>query len=197
MKILNKLTFTLVGAAMLVGSALAQTPGRVFDYQPADFVDQDYSGAGDVSLEVKTKVNVLPYLYVIGNFGAEWTVQGWGEGTDSRDEELLVYHNESLTLDIEDLGDLQKTSGTNSGAQTIALFGRIRAYNDSTNVELMDSTELPASDFNTFFNPNGPTLGAELSGGKLRLAVTRRIALSAGVGPGTYENVGTLTVIRN
>lgn len=189
----------LAAAALALGAsvAFAQSTGRSFTYTAGDAVDQDYSSAGNVNLSFRTTVNVNAYLYILGNLGADWTVDGWGVGQDERTESLFMYHNETLVFDFSNFGNLAKTAGTSTGSQSISLAARIKLMNDATSALLFDSGMLPAADLNTTFQPAGPSFAALDSDGKLKIEATRKITLDAGVGPGTYENVGTITVIRN
>ncbi|MDR3690891.1 MAG: hypothetical protein P4L46_16045 [Fimbriimonas sp.] len=51
--------------------------------------------------------------------------------------------------------------------------------------------------FYTMFQPSGPSFGSKDTGGVMRLDFGRKISITPEVGPGTYQNVGTITVIRN
>jgi len=50
---------------------------------------------------------------------------------------------------------------------------------------------------NEMFNPSGPNFEVGYTGGLLRLDFGRKISIKPEVGPGTYENVGLIKVIRN
>ena len=50
---------------------------------------------------------------------------------------------------------------------------------------------------NNMFNPSGPSFQVSATGGAMRLNFSRRITVTPQVGPGTYENVGSIKVIRN
>jgi hypothetical protein len=187
----------ITGVVSLAALGMGQANGRSFTYTSADAVDTDYSQAGDVAFKVRTKVTVNPYLYISGNLGAEWTVDGWGSGTDSRTESLRFYHNETLTLDLEQFDNPNKVSGTTTGSQAIDLSGRLRFVHDQKETELWDSGMLPISDLNGMFNPSGPHFEVGYTGGLLRLDFSRKISINPEVGPGVYENVGVIKVIRN
>lgn len=189
----------LVVAALGVLSAFAtaQSTARTFAYTSSDAVDADYSAAPSVALLAKTKVTVSPYLYIKGNLGANWQVDGWGAGEDSKLETIRFYHNEGLTLAMSSFANAVKTSGGAAGAQSIALKGQMVFSNDTSGVSLFDSGLVDVADFNTAFTPAGPNFDSTSTGGILKLAFSRKIILTANVGPGVYENTGTITVIRN
>ena len=50
---------------------------------------------------------------------------------------------------------------------------------------------------NGMFQPSGPNFGADKTGGVMRLDFGRKISITPSPGPGVYQNVGTITVIRN
>lgn len=189
-----------IGAlALLAVSANAQGPvkGRSFSYKPADLVDQDFSNAGDVDLKVRTTVKVNPYLYIVGNLGAEWTVDGWGTGVDKKTEAIRFFHNETLTLDLEQFANPTKISGTKTGDQAVQLDAQLAFFNETTADSVYDSGMAPAEKLNSIFEPSGPHFEVAATGGLMRLDLTRKITINPKVGPGTYENVGTIKVIRN
>jgi hypothetical protein len=188
----------VVAVLVAVGAmASAQATQRSFSYTSKDAVDQDYSSAGTVTLHAKTKVTVNPYLYIKGNLGAEWTVDGWGSGVDARSEDIKFYHNEGLTLSFSDFANPAKVSGGASGDQAIALKGQLAFSNDASGASLFDSGLVDIANLNSMMTPAGPNFDVASSGGVLKLSFTRRIAITPAVGPGVYENTGTITVIRN
>lgn len=185
----------LLSALTLTAAALADGPatGRSFSYSGTDATAADYSNGGAV-FKLRTKVTVAPYLYVSGNLGAAWTVNGWGSGDDAKSESLVLFHNETLTFVMSDFSDLKKTDGTKTGSQAIGLQGQLRLYKgDANGAPLMDTSLVPAAKLNGAWGP----VGSGDTGGKATLTFTRKITLDAGVGPGSYENVGTLTFSRN
>lgn len=182
---------------VLAGASMAQVTGRSFSYKATDTIDQDFSGEGDVSLKVRTKISVNPYLYVSGNLGAEWVVDGWGSGNDTKVESIRFYHNETLTLDLEDFANPKKTNGTETGSQSIDLSAELAFYNDQMDKQIFTSGMVSATELNAIFNPAGPHFDVDFTGGLMRLDLGRKISINPNVGPGTYENVGRITVIRN
>lgn len=189
--------FVVVALAAVCAISSAQSTQRSFTYTSADAVDHDYSSAGTVALQARTKVTVNPYLYIKGNLGAEWVVDGWGSGVDARTENIKFYHNEGLTLSFSNFANPAKTSGGASGDQSIALKGQLAFSNDATAASLFDSGLVDIASLNSMMTPAGPNFDVASSGGILKLAFTRRIAITPAVGPGIYENTGTITVIRN
>ena len=193
---INRILFVAV-AGVLGALAGAQSTQRTFTYTSTDAVDQDYSGASSVALSAKTKVTVSSYLYIKGNLGAAWNVDGWGSGDDSRDEIVKFYHNEGLTLSFSNFANPAKISGGTSGAQSVGLKGRLQFKNDATSASLFDSGLVDIGNLNSLFTPAGPNFDVASSGGVLNMGFTRKIAITPQVGPGVYENTGTITVIRN
>jgi hypothetical protein len=181
----------------VAAASMAQVSGRSFKYSAADAMDQDFSAQGDFALKVRTKVTVNPYLYVKGNLGAEWTVDGWGTGTDSKTESIRFYHNETLTLDLEEFNNPQKISGTKTGAQAIDLQAELAFFNDQNKKQVYTSGMVDAKKLNEIFQPSGPNFEVDFTGGLMRLDLSRKISISPNVGPGVYENVGIVKVIRN
>jgi len=183
--------------AALAIAANAQVKGRSFDYKSTDAISQDFSSARSVDLKARTVVYVLPYLYISGNLGAEWTVDGWGTGIDSKTESIKFFHNETLTLDLEYFGNPKKTDGTKTGDQEVQLEAELSFFNSQTETELFKSGMVPAEKLNGIFNPAGPSFQVAKTGGLLRVDLGRKISIKPEVGPGRYENVGLISVNRN
>lgn len=183
--------------ASLALTAHAQMTGRVFEYTPTGLVDTDYSMPGAPSMNFSTVITVNAYLFVSGTFDVAWTVDGPGEGVDSASTTIIIYHNETLNLDFQGFGDAVKTSGTMSGTQVIPVTASLDFFNHVSNALLMQILPMPASDLNSAMTPSSPTFDALSSGGALRIHFTREITLDPGVGPGTYESGGTVTIVRS
>jgi hypothetical protein len=196
MKMISRILAT-AGLAALAIAANAQVEGRSFKYTSTDAISADFSAAGNVDLKVRTLINVNPYLYISGNFGAEWTVDGWGTGVDEKVESIMFFHNETLTLDLEEFAAPVKTSGTKTGDQSVELEGQLRFVNEQNGKDLFDSGMINIAKLNDMFNPSGPNFEVGYTGGLLRLDFGRKISIKPEVGPGTYENVGLIKVIRN
>ena len=197
MKFRNSLV--LVAFAGIASIACAQSPatGRSFTYSSSDAVNADYSSAGTVTLKSATNVTVDPYLYIVGNLSANWTVDGWGVGSDKQTNSIRFYHNETLTLQLAGFDNPAKVSGTQTGAQAVQLEGDLAFYNDATSTSLYDSGLVGIASLNGMFQPSGPHFDAKSTGGVMRLDFTKKITITPEVGPGTYQNVGTITIIRN
>ena len=197
MKLRNSLV--LVAFAGIVSIACAQSPatGRSFTYSSSDAVNADYSSAGTVTLKSATNVTVDPYLYIVGNLSANWTVDGWGVGSDSQTNSIRFYHNETLTLQLDGFDNPAKVSGTQTGAQSVQLDGELNFFNDATSTSLYDSGLVGIASLNGMFQPSGPHFDAKSTGGVMRLDFTKKITITPEVGPGTYQNVGKITIIRN
>ena len=183
--------------AALAIAANAQVKERSFSYFSTDFTSIDASFAGNVDLRARTVVYVLPYLYISGNLGAEWSVDGWGTGIDSKTESIRFFHNETLTLDLEYFGNPKKTEGTETGDQEVELEAELSFFNDQTGDALFASGFVPAQNLNDIFNPAGPSFQVAKTGGLLRVDLGRKISIKPEVGPGRYENVGLISVNRN
>lgn len=132
------------------------------------------------------------YLYVRGNLGVEWSVDGFGAGEDTRTETLTVMHNQPVLVQLEGFGDLQKSGGSASGVQSLPLWLQLTAV--ALGSTLMDSSLLPASHLNGTFG--GRPIAPEETGGTFYLNLTRRVMVPADAGGGTYQNVGTITISR-
>ena len=150
-----------------------------------------------MEMKVRTTIQVNPYLYIAGNLGAEWTVDGWGTGVDSKTESIKFFHNETLTLDLEGFANPTKIDGTKTGAQEIELEGQLSFFNDQDDKEIFNSDMVAVEKLNEIFNPSGPNFEVAATGGLMRLDFGRKITINPQVGPGTYENVGIIKVIRN
>lgn len=188
----------LLGAFLIGATAHGQNlPGRAFAYTASDAVDKDFSTDKAPTLKVTSRAVVQPYLYIAGNLGAYWEVNGWGAATDSRTEQIKIYHNETLSLALSGFGDLVKTTGAKTGQQRIPLKMRFVFANGQSSSTIFDSGVVTAAAANQVFSPSQPQFDAGTSGGFIRLNLTRTIEVAPNVGPGTYENVGTITVVRN
>ena len=192
-------TLALVAFAGIASIACAQSPatGRSFTYSSSDAVNADYSAAGTVTLKSATNITVDPYLYITGNLSANWVVDGWGVGSDSQTNSIRFYHNETLTLQLAGFDNPAKVSGTQTGAQAVKLEGELAFVNDASSTSLYDSGLVGIAALNGMFQPSGPHFDAKSTGGVMRLDFTKKISITPEVGPGTYQNVGTITVIRN
>ena len=183
--------------AALAIAANAQVKERSFSYFSTDAISNDFSYAGNVDLAAKTVVYVLPFLYISGNLGAEWSVDGWGTGIDSKTESIRFFHNETLTLDLEYFGNPKKTEGTETGDQEVQLEAELSFFNEQLGEKLWNSGMVPAEKLNGIFNPAGPSFQVAQTGGLLRVDLGRKISIKPEVGPGRYENVGLISVNRN
>jgi hypothetical protein len=187
----------LAGIASVACAQSAPVTGRSFTYTASDAQNNDYSTAGSVTLKSVTNVTVDPYLYITGNLSANWVVDGWGVGQDSEVNSIRFYHNETLSLQLAGFANPAKVSGTQTGNQAVTLSGEMQFFNDATKTSLYDSGMVPIAQLNGMFQPSGPSFGSLATGGVMRLDFGRQISLTPDVGPGTYQNVGTITVIRN
>jgi len=197
MKLRNILAISSLAVLAVAAHAQGPVKGRSFTYSSMDAVDGDYSSAGTQTFKVRTDVTVNPYLYITGNLGASWIVDGWGKGVDSQVNAIKFYHNETLTLVCAGFDNPAKTSGTKTGAQAVTLNGQFALFNDQSGSSLYDSGMLPIGQLNSLFTASGPNFQVAQTGGVMRLELGRQIVIDPTVGPGTYENIGTITVVRN
>ena len=194
---------TLLGILSLisvVGVASAQTgpvAGRSFAYTASDSVNSDFSKAGNVTLKSVSTVTVDPYLYITGNLSANWTIDGWGVGTDTELNSVYFYHNETLTFSLSNFANPTKISGTQTGDQSIQLNAQFQIYNNTTSNLLYNTGMNPIAGYNTAFQASGPNFGAAQTGGVMRVDFSRQIQITPQTGPGVYQNVGSITVMRN
>ena len=179
------------------GNGSSKYSTRTFHYTSMDSINGNYSSAGNVSFKVRTDINVHPYLYITGNLGAAWTVNGWGKGINTETNTIRLYHNETLTLVCAGFNNPAKISGTKSGAQSITLNGQFALFNDQNGNKLFDSGMLPIQKLNGLFTSSGPNFQVAQTGGLMRLQLGRQVVIDPTVGPGKYENIGTITVVRN
>ena len=195
-----KASIALIALTGIVGVAAAQAgpvKGRSFTYSASDNVSQDFSKSGNATLKSTSNVTVDPYLYITGNLSANWTIDGWGVATDTQVNSIYFFHNETLTLQLSQFGNPAKVSGTQTGDQSVTLNGQMAFFNNLTSAPLYDSGMVGIANLNTMFQPSGPSFGAAQTGGVMRLDFSRQISVTAATGPGVYQNVGTITVIRN
>jgi hypothetical protein len=195
-----KASIAIVALASIVAVAAAQSApvkGRSFTYTSSDAVNSDFSSAGSVTLKSASNVTVDPYLYITGNLSANWVVDGWGVGQDTELNSIFFYHNETLTLQLAGFDNPAKTSGTQTGAQSVSLSGELAFYNNATSTLLYDSGMVGIASLNGMFQPSGPSFNTHSTGGVMRIDFSRQLAITPEVGPGTYQNVGLITVSRN
>ena len=198
MKVKASGVMVVLAAILAIGSAQAQLQtGRTFTYSAGDLVQSDFSKDGTVTVKALTSVGVQQYLYVSGNLSANWTVQGWGTGIDTEVNSIYFYHTETLTLQLQGFDDPEKTSGTNTGVHKVKMDGQLRFFNNATAQLLYDSGMIKAADLNSLGGSNGPKFTTGQSGGVMRLDFSRQLQVTPQVGPGQYQNVGTITVLRN
>lgn len=192
----------LVAVALvgLIGVAAGQTKSatiRAFTYTAADRVDNDYSQTGAVILTSSTNISVRPYLYVTGSLSANWVVEGWGSGNDTQTNTIHFYHNETLTVMLCGFDNPTKVSGTPSGAQAVDQQGQLRFSNGQNSLPLFDTGLVGMNSLNGAVEIGAQQFNAGATDGILCLDFTRKIQLTPAIGPGTYQNAGTITVIRN
>ncbi|MDR3691255.1 MAG: hypothetical protein P4L46_17885 [Fimbriimonas sp.] len=179
------------------GGSGSNSSQRTFRYYSFDAVNADYSRAGNASVNLKTVVDVGPFLYVTGTLSANWRVTGWGTGVTTETNTILLYHNGTLTLELAQFGDPAKTSGTPTGKQSIDLQGRVQCFNNKTSAVLFDSGQVPSINLNSVFTASGPQFNVYATGGVLRLNLSRTISVGADNGPGDYQNNGIIEVQSN
>jgi len=178
------------------GGNTSQT-GRHFKYTPADYINADFSKAGNVTLTSKTTVNVNTYLYIAGSLSANWEVKGWGTGIDSQTNTIRFYHNGTLTIQFSQFANPAKISGTQTGSQTVTLSGEMKFYNNNSMKLLYDTKLIPIASFNHMSGSNALKFDSNSTAGILRADFTKQISVAPNVGPGKYQNIGIISVTRN
>ena len=197
MRIKHLITLGFTLAAYAISVAQTASPSKLtFKYTPFDFVSNDFSGAGSVQLKSVTNISVNAYLYISGNLSANWLINGWGVGSDTELNSIYVYHNENLTFQFSGFGAPRKFAGTDSGAKKIDMKAQVQIYNQKSNALLWDTGLVPAEDLNGMFGSKGPSFSTFATGGVVRMDFSRRLDVTPNVGPGSYENVGVITIIR-
>ena len=198
MKFMPPAVSALVMGICSVGFAqIAPLHQRKFTYTPQDASNFDFSRAEKVLLTSVANVSVQPFLYISGNLGMYWVVDGSGLGNDTEQTTILFYHNETIGFQFAGFDDAQKISGTATGAKKVPLSCQVRFYNDAKSALLFDSEMVSAVALNSVIQPSGPAFGANATSGLLRLVLSRKIVITPNVGPGQYQNIGTITVTRN
>jgi hypothetical protein len=187
----------LAGIALLGLNQSSSAQQRTFVYSAADNLNSDFSRAGTVNLKSVTSIEVQSYLYISGNLGANWIVDGWGTGQNLQINSIMFYHSETLSFQFEGFADAAKISGTSTGAVKVKLRAQVQLYNNADNGLLFDSGLMKAVYINSVFQASGPSFGPKLTSGVMRMDFARAADITDDVGPGLYQNVGTITVVRN
>ena len=187
----------LAGILGTVSAQIVPANGRTFVYTAVDSVKADYSKTGNVTLKSTSNVAVSTYLYITGNLSANWTVTGWGVGQNSEINSIYFYHNETLTLQLAQFDNPSKVSGTQTGDQFVQLNGQVTIYNGRTGNSLFDTGLIAITKLNGLFQASGPNFGSAQTAGVMRVDFARELTLTPATGPGIYQNVGSITVMRN
>lgn len=198
MKLNSSLAIALLAGIVQIGaSQTAPAPTRTFVYTAVDNVNTDFSKAGTVNLKSVSSIEVQSYLYISGNLGANWVIDGWGTGLNNQINSIMFFHSETLSFQFNGFADPAKISGTSTGAVKVKLRGQVQLYNNADNSLLFDTGLMKAVYLNSVFQASGPSFGPKLTSGVMRMDFGREVNVTSDVGPGTYQNVGTITVVRN
>ena len=198
MKLNSTLTIAiLAGLAQFGFSQTAPAPQRTFTYSAVDNVNGDFSKAGNANIKSVTSIEVQPYLFISGNLSANWVVDGWGAGQNKQINSILFFHSETLSFQFNGFADPAKISGTATGAVKVKLRGQVQIYNNAANQLLFDTGLMKAVEINNVFQSSGPSFGTKATSGVMRMDFGREVDITPDVGPGEYQNIGTILVIRN
>jgi hypothetical protein len=178
-------------------SSFAQSASRGFSYLSSNSVEGRYDSADSVDLTSTTHVVVRPYLYVSGVLQATWAVDGWGQGSHERSESLRFFHNQAISLNFRKFDDMKKVSGTRFGSQALPMEGELVFQNGLTGATLFDTGVLDQSRLSNLSDLIPHAFGVGETGGFLIVQIRRVVTVSRNAGPGIYENIGTITVVRN
>jgi hypothetical protein len=203
----------LIALAVTSASAFAAPNRYIQAYTGQDYVDQQQANNIDpltigpaVTKDMTTTANVLSYLYIKGNLGASFTIDGWGSGSFSQTENVDIYHNEYLTLSFSGFADLNNpTPGAGqANLPTKFQFQAVRGDDipfRTPGQVLSDTTLVNGTTLNgtsLVIDPSEyPTNVPPTSGGHAVLKITRELDPVAANGPGTYSNTGVLTITRS
>jgi hypothetical protein len=185
-----------VSLVLMAHAASAELSARRFHYRSLDAVAANLSEADDLSCNVTTRIEVRPYLYVSGEVNNTWTIDGWGNGGQEQSDSFRLFHSQSITLNFDRFGDPRKISGTTRGNQRVTVDGQFRFTNGISGTILFDTGRLDGPQLRDL-NRVVPSFRPEDTGGVLHVQIDERITVPVDAGPGTYENVGTITVVRN
>ena len=182
---------------LMAPKIFAQTTSRGFSYQSRDAVAGNCGAAADVELQFTARIVVRPYLYVSGILEATWEVDGWGQASHQRSEALRFFHNQAISLSFRQFDDMKKTSGSPSGSKDLSLQGEFVFENGLTGTTLFDTGVLDQNHLSRLSDFLPHVFGVGDTGGLLLLQIQRTVSVSRSAGPGIYENIGSITVVRN
>ncbi|MFX8895396.1 hypothetical protein ABTM96_19890, partial [Acinetobacter baumannii] len=85
--------------------------------------------------------------------------------SDSRTEQIKIYHNETLSFTVSGFADRVKTSGGKVGPQKIPMKMRFVFANGQSSATIFDSGVVTAAAANQIFSPSQPQFDPNISGG--------------------------------
>jgi hypothetical protein len=185
-----------MGFVLMAEAAIAERSPRRFHYRSFHAVAENLSEAYELAFSSATRIKVQPYLYVSGDLNTTWTIDGWGDGGKEHSDSFRLFHSQSITLSFDQFGDPQKILGTTRGNQRVTVDGQLRFANGISGNVLFDTGRLDGPHLRDL-NRVVPSFRPEDTGGVLHVQIVQRITVPDDAEPGTYENVGTITVVRN
>ena len=170
---------------------------RTFGFSASDFMASDLSHSPQPVLASASIIGINSYLYIEGNLSANWTVTGWGSGVSIHRNFINIYHSDTLTLVFSGFANPTKIQGSVTGSQSVALSSELKIYNEEAWTNLFDTGLVPISSLNDIFAAGAQSFTPTATGGGMAIEFIRQIAVTADVGPGVYQNAGSITVTRN
>jgi hypothetical protein len=169
---------------------------RSFKFSAGDTFSSDASNSSRPVLNDPTSVTVAPFLYIEGHLSANWEVTGWGAGVSAHKQHIYVYHSDTVAITFSGFDNPVKTSGTGTGAQSIAVTSEVKVFNENTDALLFDTGMVPLFSLNTIFAGPARSFTPGSTSGGMAIEFLRQINVTPDVGPGTYQNVGLITIAR-
>jgi hypothetical protein len=148
------------------------------------------------SFAVNTTINVLTYVYLSGNLGGTFTINGPGTNTDiERDNDCEVRSNRPLTFTTSAFTVLQ-TGGASASTAGSVLYGM------SVFTEYPAGSQVGSTQSGTDTAVNGKSVATTMSSlatdGKMTLRLARTLTLTQlAEGATTYTASGTIALAIN
>jgi hypothetical protein len=193
---LTSRVFTYDGSTATNGTALFEVDNTTVT--ASSTLNNNLSGAtaAGANFTVKTVIRVRTYVYLSGNFGAEYEVTGAGTNTDSaRTNDIELRSNRALTFSTTGFTTL-RDSGNNSVNVGTMLYA-LTLFQDNPAGTQIGS---PITGTDTGFN--SLSLSAALSdlpaNGKMTLRLSRTLTINqTAEGAQTYNATGTIGLAVN
>jgi hypothetical protein len=148
------------------------------------------------SFAANTTVNILTYVYMNGNFGGTYTINGAGSNTDvERDSDIEIRANRPLTFTTSAFTTLM------NGSNSASTVGSI-AYGMSVYADYPFTTQVGTTQTGTDTGFNAATISFAMSDlpadGKMTFRLARTLSLTQlAEGATTYTASGTIALAIN